>query len=274
MVKKNFLLMIGMVCCMPIFAQNELKEGDKMAAEGNYSGAAMMYRQCMDKDEQCLLKIIRMLYDNKIRPQFSDELFQLALPFAQAGDAETQFYLGMMYKQGKGGVSQNMAEAARWFQKSADQGYFYAQSELVKMPPIENDDAAVSKKPEKTEKKAVNKPEKISNNNETKIIPPRKLYIIGGASIAAGIAATLLFSKSYPPEYVNTVRIDVKEYNLIFAAAGLIAGGVCIGIGLKNQKKEQALLQGMTSGYNHSGNNGSRLDFVAAGNGVGLRLTF
>ena len=37
----------------------------------------------------------------------------------------------MMYRQGKGGVQQDKDEALTWFQKSADQGYEAAQTELT-----------------------------------------------------------------------------------------------------------------------------------------------
>jgi len=42
-------------------------------------------------------------------------------PPAEQGNANAQFFLGYMYKDGKG-VPQNHAEAAKWFRKAAEQG--------------------------------------------------------------------------------------------------------------------------------------------------------
>jgi uncharacterized protein len=46
-------------------------------------------------------------------------------PLAQQGDVTGQFWLGIMYEEGDG-VEKNAAEAIRWFQKAAAQGYVYA----------------------------------------------------------------------------------------------------------------------------------------------------
>ena len=45
---------------------------------------------------------------------------------AQAGDADAQVDLGLMYHQGQG-VPQNYAEALKWYRKAADQGDATAQ---------------------------------------------------------------------------------------------------------------------------------------------------
>ena len=45
---------------------------------------------------------------------------------ANAGNAEAQFNLGLLYLDGKG-VAQDYAEAAVWFRRAADQGYAKAQ---------------------------------------------------------------------------------------------------------------------------------------------------
>ncbi len=48
---------------------------------------------------------------------------------AENGDAETQFNLGVMYDTGKE-VTQDYAEAVKWYRKAAEQGYANAQSNL------------------------------------------------------------------------------------------------------------------------------------------------
>src|SRR5690606_13535707 len=54
------------------------------------------------------------------------------LPLAQAGDPRAQFYLGRMNEDGFG-VPRNEAEAALWFQKSAEKGHAGAQFKLGRM---------------------------------------------------------------------------------------------------------------------------------------------
>lgn len=44
---------------------------------------------------------------------------------AEQGDAEAQFNLGVLFKNGIG-VTQNDTEAMRWLRKSAEQGYEHA----------------------------------------------------------------------------------------------------------------------------------------------------
>ena len=48
---------------------------------------------------------------------------------AEAGDAEAQFNLGVLYNNGDG-VPQDDAEAVRWYRLAADQGYADAQYNL------------------------------------------------------------------------------------------------------------------------------------------------
>ena len=50
-------------------------------------------------------------------------------PLAEAGDADAQFNLGIMYSNGKG-VPQDYAEAVKWWRLAADQGYAEAQHNL------------------------------------------------------------------------------------------------------------------------------------------------
>ena len=58
-------------------------------------------------------------------PVYSDELVE----FAENGNADAQFDLGLCYKNGFG-VAEDMNEAVRWFRKAAGQEHAYAQNEL------------------------------------------------------------------------------------------------------------------------------------------------
>ena len=250
--------------CTSIFAQDEQKEGDRMAAEGNYSGAEIMYRLCMDQEEDCLLKLVRLIYNEKIEPQYEDELFQLTHQLAEKENAEAQYYLGVMYNRGIGGVRQDHDEALKWLQKSADQDYEEAISELALLKSKQKEEAIIPNilDPPETQSKHLAIQKGAINKTTT-------FYAIGGVSIAAGVAATLLLPKDYT-EYGNAKRIEGKQYNLVYTAVGLVAGGVCIGMAINHKKKTNDRPIDVTS--NHD--NQSRLDLVTTGNLVGLRLTF
>ena len=62
------------------------------------------------------------------RSDFATAL-RLLRPFADQGEPEAQYMLGMMYRQGHG-LPQDDAEAARWFRRAAVQGDPEAQSSL------------------------------------------------------------------------------------------------------------------------------------------------
>jgi TPR repeat protein len=50
-------------------------------------------------------------------------------PRAEKGDAEAQYGLGYMYRQGQG-VPKDSKEAGKWYEKAAEQGYVKAQVKL------------------------------------------------------------------------------------------------------------------------------------------------
>ncbi len=50
-------------------------------------------------------------------------------PLAEQGNAYAQFFLGVMYKEGKG-VTQNYETAVKWYRLAAEQGFADAQNNL------------------------------------------------------------------------------------------------------------------------------------------------
>ena len=54
---------------------------------------------------------------------------EILIPLAEAGDAKAQNSLGFMYNEGLG-VSQDYAEAVKWYGKAAEQGDANAQYNL------------------------------------------------------------------------------------------------------------------------------------------------
>lgn len=55
--------------------------------------------------------------------------FRLMKPLADQGDVSSQYYLGIMYDEGKG-VRQNYIEAMKWYRMAAEQGDARAQFNL------------------------------------------------------------------------------------------------------------------------------------------------
>ena len=62
----------------------------------------------------------------------SAEEFREAEQQANTGDAQAQFYLGLLYRDGLG-VAEDAAKAAYWYEKAASQGNVEAQRELAFM---------------------------------------------------------------------------------------------------------------------------------------------
>ena len=62
-------------------------------------------------------------------PQSDTEAAKWFRRAADQGDALAQFYLGVMYNEGRG-VPQDYAEAAKWYRRAADQGDAQAQYNL------------------------------------------------------------------------------------------------------------------------------------------------
>ena len=130
--KKLLIFIICLISYPTIFAQDEKKSGDEMAAAANYSGAAVMYQLCMETDEECRLKLFRLLYDKKITSQTPDELYTIISPLAKKKNVEAQFYVGKIYSNGLG-VKKNDKEAFNWTKRSAAGKYSDAQNELGRM---------------------------------------------------------------------------------------------------------------------------------------------
>ena len=76
------------------------------------------------------------------------EDLQTLLKKAEAGDVEEQYNLGNMYANGEG-VSEDDAEAFKWYRKAAEQGDDFAQFDLGSMyalgKGVPKDDAAAAK---------------------------------------------------------------------------------------------------------------------------------
>ena len=65
-----------------------------------------------------------------VPPAMLRESFVKLQNAAASGDAEAQFRLGLLYRNGDNGVTKDDAEAATWYRKAAEQGYAKAQLTL------------------------------------------------------------------------------------------------------------------------------------------------
>jgi len=106
--------------------------------------------------------------------------------------------------------------------------------------------------------------------------PGVPFFVLGGIAIAGGITGTLL-SISGPKVKVRDGNIvKWKETNLIYASAGVVIGGFCIGSGIRLNKK--AGVHSNSCGDSYIPLPPSKgelsLNIVAYGNELGFRLTF
>jgi len=327
----KLLLLFWLFGCSALFAQNAKKEGDEMVAAGNFSGAAFYYRLCMDSDEQCLLGLFKLIFDNRIEPQYSDELYQLISPLAKQGNPEAQYYLGILYNKGTGGVRRDDSEARKWLQASAEQGYEEARKwlqanavqgdeEPQKRPQtnaVQGDEVVQNRRRTSAEKDNEdilkwlhsNADQRSEDTTKAQVVRQEKvvveskgtgdraayqeekgiyrlsgiLFAIGGISAAAGATATYMIPPKVSTDWSNSDEtghyVEIKKRNPAFLIAGGIVGGVCIGAGIilhskRNTQPKGLALEPVPSSPQPIPANGICLQFVASGNGAGLRLTF
>ncbi len=78
-------------------------------------------------------------------PPQADILPPTDVNLAEEGDVNAQLHLGISYATGTGGVTQDIAEAAKWFRKAAEQDHPRAQVFLAKLLEEQKEDAEAAK---------------------------------------------------------------------------------------------------------------------------------
>lgn len=78
-------------------------------------------------DEEAHDRILDLL-----KGDWGKETFTQMKSYAENGHAEAQYYLGIMYDDGKG-VEQDSAQAAQWYRRAAENGMAAAQCNLAGM---------------------------------------------------------------------------------------------------------------------------------------------
>ena len=86
----------------------------------------------MKKSKKWLATALIVLSSSQIVWAEVESSFQEALQAAEQGDPEAEFDLGMMYSDGKV-VSQDYAQAVKWFRRAAEQRVSEAQFNLGTM---------------------------------------------------------------------------------------------------------------------------------------------
>ena len=79
----------------------------------NYTEAIHRFRQAVDQENKA----------DRLTLEGEDDIFYFAI---------TKFYLGTIYTEGSG-VEKDYIEAVKWYQKSADQGFFHSEVSLGAM---------------------------------------------------------------------------------------------------------------------------------------------
>lgn len=99
----------------------------------NIDAAIVWYEKSVAQDNVYAQRDLAVIYflDGYERQNFQKS-FPLMLATAKRGDGLASFYLGLMYRQGKG-VAKNDIEAFNWYQKSAALGVNDTQYDLAMM---------------------------------------------------------------------------------------------------------------------------------------------
>lgn len=95
----------------------------------NYSKAVKYYRQAIANGYTAQY-LAKMYYDGRGVKQSYTEAFKLYLKSAEAGDINSQYQVGQMYRTGQGAVKDS-AKARYWFEKAAQHGQSLARLALM-----------------------------------------------------------------------------------------------------------------------------------------------
>ena len=102
----------------------------KLYKQGNYQEAARIFKDYAEQGNADAQYNLGLMY--KKGQGVAQDYRQAAKWYqkaAEQGDVDAQFNLGLMYVNGQG-VAQDYRQAAKWWQKAAEQGYAEAQGNL------------------------------------------------------------------------------------------------------------------------------------------------
>ena len=269
-------------CCLQVHGQDYLQLASECFEKGDYECAKRNYTLFQTFDgrdmsaqiqiaDECMRTL--MLADDYFKDEEwakSKERYQVVLK-RNPKDSHAKKQLDLCEERLKAANEAKQELEQRLEQEEAQK----EEEESIQIPieEKENKPAEIMNLPVQQENIRI---EKVTKGNSRSGL----LFVAGGVSIAGGIAASVFLTKPYTE--VNTqkgVIVKGKEYNLFYAAAGIVAGGVCMGTGIMLKKKEQGQPRNMDMSYRQSSptsyhDNHSYLNLVTYGNEIGLRLTF
>jgi len=276
--KYLIIVYLLLFCCLQANSQDYLQLADECFEKGDYECAKRNYTFFQTFDGRDMSAQIQKTDECMRTLNLADDYFK-----DEEWEKARERYQIVLEKNPKDPHAKKQLDLCEERLKAAkDRLKELAQEEAqIKDANEEISDADVEIKPFENVKfpaQTNKKPENLRIKKESSSRRSSLLFVAGGVSIAGGIAASLLSTKPYS-EVNNGMIINGKEYNFIYAGVGVVAGGLCIGTGIKFKKKERVQPQNIDISYNRSHTpaksyNYSHLNFVSYGNDVGLRLTF
>ena len=106
---------------------------DESAARSEHSEPTSLPVSQPDETREQLLERMWQLFGQPAMSPLSKDEIQRLHARAEQGDTMFQSLLGYVYKTGRGGVTQDYGEAAKWYRKAAEQGLAGAQLSLGSM---------------------------------------------------------------------------------------------------------------------------------------------
>ena len=118
-----------MTLAAPIYAL-DFKKGVAAYNSGDYATAFKEFKPFADAGDKNAQYNIGLMYKTgRGVPQDYTEAEKWYTLAAEQGDADAQYSLGVLYRDGQG-VPQDFKEAAKWWTLAAEQGYAKAQTNL------------------------------------------------------------------------------------------------------------------------------------------------
>ena len=130
-------LRAGLVCLVLVLAApaagQDYNKGHEAYGRGDYATALREWRPLAEAGDADAQYNLGVMYDNGqgVPQDYAEAVKWYRLAAAQ-GDADAQFNLGVMYDNGQG-VPQDYAEAVKWYRLAAAQGDADAQANLGAM---------------------------------------------------------------------------------------------------------------------------------------------
>ncbi|MDH5230550.1 MAG: ankyrin repeat domain-containing protein [Gammaproteobacteria bacterium] len=127
------LLIAGLMLIAQPTWSSALEDGQNAARKGDYAQAASLWKPLASAGNANAQYFLARLYRNGRGVEKNlERAFDWFLKAAEQGHARAQYNVGFMYQLGKG-RAKDLEEAKRWYQKAAEQGDSVAQTKLKQL---------------------------------------------------------------------------------------------------------------------------------------------